>query len=57
MTDFFSWAPKSLWTVTAAVKLQTLAPWIIAYYIIYFTTMLYCSFKYAYFYICHTPQI
>ena len=23
----FSWAPKSLWTVTAAMKLKTLAPW------------------------------
>ena len=23
----FSWAPKSLWTVTAAMKLQDLAPW------------------------------
>ena len=32
-------------------------PWIIAYYIIYFTTMLYCGFKYASFYICHIPQI
>ena len=23
----FSWAPKSLWTVTAAMKLEELAPW------------------------------
>ena len=23
----FSWAPESLWTVTAAMKLKTLAPW------------------------------
>ena len=23
----FSWAPKSLWTVTAAMKLKELAPW------------------------------
>ena len=23
----FSWAPKSLWTVTAARKLKELAPW------------------------------
>ena len=22
VTDFFSWAPKSLWTVTAAMKLK-----------------------------------
>ena len=24
---FFSWAPKSLWMVTAAMKLKMLAPW------------------------------
>ena len=27
VTDFISWAPKSLWMVTAAMKLKTLAPW------------------------------
>ena len=27
MTDYFSWAPESLWMVTAAMKLKTLAPW------------------------------
>ena len=26
VTNLFSWAPKSLWKVTAAVKLKTLAP-------------------------------
>ena len=26
VTDFISWAPKSLWMVTAAMKLKTLAP-------------------------------
>ena len=24
---FFSWAPKSLWIMTAAIKLKTLSPW------------------------------
>ena len=27
MTDYFSWAPESLWMVTAAMKLKTLALW------------------------------
>ena len=27
VTKFFSWAPKSLQMVTAAMKLKTLAPW------------------------------
>ena len=27
MTGFISWTPKSLWTVTAAVKLKNIAPW------------------------------
>ena len=27
MTDYFSWAPESLWLVTAAMKLKTLALW------------------------------
>ena len=27
VTNLFSWAPKSLWKVTAAMKLKTLAPW------------------------------
>ena len=27
VTDFFSWAPKSLQMVTAAMKLKLLAPW------------------------------
>ena len=26
VTNLFSWAPKSLWKVTAAMKLKTLAP-------------------------------
>ena len=27
VTNLFSWAPKSLWKVTAAMKLKTLASW------------------------------
>ena len=27
MTDIFSWAPKSLQMVTAAMKLKDVAPW------------------------------
>ena len=27
VTDFVLLGPKSLWTVTAAMKLKTLAPW------------------------------
>ena len=27
VTDFFSWAPKSLQMVTTAMKLKTLVPW------------------------------
>ena len=26
VTDLFSWAPKSLWTVTATMKLKCLCP-------------------------------
>ena len=26
-TDLFSWAPNSLWTVTAVMKLKDIAPW------------------------------
>ena len=27
VTDFISWAPTSLWTVTAVIKFKKLAPW------------------------------
>ena len=27
VTDFFSWSPKSLWTVTAAMTLKEFAHW------------------------------
>ena len=27
VTDLFSWTPKSLWTVTAAIKFKRLAVW------------------------------
>ena len=27
VADFFSWSSKSLWMVTAAMKLKTLVPW------------------------------
>ena len=27
VTDLFSWTPKSLWTVTAAMKLKDTVPW------------------------------
>ena len=27
LADLFSWAPKSLWTATVAMKVKMLAPW------------------------------